>query len=342
MKIKFKKINIIRFFITFCLLFLIVSISYKNNIGSNISKEEKNVFVKNSVVNGGPKNEGGFSYNSDGTVSLGQGMTSNGFYDSKTKLIIENGSLIKPENGKVMGQVEFQQNVQGKNNYLLIIMVDFVQQKFNVDDVTYDSYAFSLKGDAKKNIDIELPLKDLNAREFEYIIIREPNITELSITNKDEWAKLHITRDFYSWRLFLSDFDYKSFSLEYDKSYNEMGRNNGLTMELTKAHNKIMTLPTCKSLENVELVMGNSYNVDMDFALVSFLGWEQTEFEDGSLVKYVKIPSNKSIYLNLKLPKVNSKLPYQIIAFPKPYDKNFRYTMPPFSTFRTIVTPKSE
>lgn len=101
---------------------------------------------KNIIINGGPDKEGGFSYNSDGTVTLGEGMVSNGFWDSETGAIVDQGTLLKPIDRKIRGRISFSQNIPDTRNHLLIIMIDYVQQSFCIDNNKYSTYSFSLKG----------------------------------------------------------------------------------------------------------------------------------------------------------------------------------------------------
>lgn len=288
---------------------------------------------KNGLVNGGPENAGGFSYNSDGTVTLGPDLVANGFRDYETKKNVDQGSVLKTVNGKIKGQVTLQQNVTGTSHYLLILMVDFVQQNFTVNNSSYSSYPFSLEGAAKERIDIELDLPNPTAQEFEYLIFEEPDITELSIANAKEWSKQLNTRSFYSWRLYL-DKKPDSMSLSYDSSYHKMEGKANQTAQLTKSYKSIAIMSSCEEHKNFDLVLGNMTKADTSFALIAFLGWRQIPIKGNNMVTYIKLPDSDEIYYSMEAPAVEKNTPYQVLSFVIPYNQD-----PGFSTLRTIITP---
>jgi hypothetical protein len=181
--------------------------------------------------------------------------------------------------------------------------------------------------------------------EFEYMIISEPDMKEFSIDNKNEWKKLLMTKELRTWRLPLSNSMEENLSLKYDNTYEKFdfhGNQLGDGINLTKTHQNIMALPSCKSMEELEIVLGNTSEENSEYVLVAFLNWKQVRFDNENIVKYVDIPSNTNIYYKLTTPKVDSDTPYQIFAFPKPFNNDIRYSAPPTSTLRTIIRASVE
>lgn len=314
-------------FALFAVLFCIFlgTFLYRYSIGDNVIKLQHK-----------PNNESGFTYNDDFTVTLGLGMVAHGFYDTITNKIIDSGSLMKPVNGKINGQVSFQQNINEIRNYLLIILIDYKQYDFIVNDTTYSTYPFSLEGNEELRISVEISNLNSDAHEFTYYIIPEPNITDLSIDNSNEWNKLLMTSNIYSWRLLLNSLTKNANLSEYDNSYMKMASQTDYGIQLSKTHQEVAVMPTCKSMDDVELIISNPYNSDLEYAVIAFLNWEQIPLNN-DIIKIVKIPSNTNIYYKIKVPTVDKNAPYQIFAIPNPYDNDINNSNPPSCTLRTII-----
>lgn len=214
------------------------------------------------------------------------------------------------------------------------------QHDFIVNDTTYSTFPFSVEGEDGLRIDVEITNINSDAHEYNYFIISEPDINELSIDGSNELIKLLMTSNFYWWRLLLSN-STKSINLsEYDESYIKMDSQMNYGIQLTKTHQEIIAMPSCTSMEDVELVLSNTNDYDMEYMLVAFLDWEQIPIDDDDMTKFIKIPSQTNIYLKMKIPYVEKDTPYQIFAIPKPYSNDLKNAIPPSSTLRTIILPK--
>lgn len=278
------------------------------------------------------------TYNKDGTVTLGSGMVSNGFYDIMTNKIIDSGSLIKSVNGMIQGKVTFQQNIPEKRNYLLVIMIDYKQHDFMVKHKKYSTYPFTLKGEDKISINVKITNIDADEHEFIYFIMSEPDIKKLSIDDGDEWNKLMITGYMYSWRLLISNSVKSIKTIEYDSSYSLIDFKINYGVQLTKSYKQAAAMPSCKSGEVVNLILSNTNNYDTEYALIALLKWKQ-EVINGRSTLYVKIPAKSSIYYKIKIPSVEENTPYQIIAIPKPFSADLNEVAPPACTLRTMIEP---
>lgn len=287
-------------------------------------------------------NENNFTYNDDGTVTLGSGMVANGFYDNTTNKIIDSGSLFQPVNGVIQGQVSFKQNISEKRNYLLIIMIDYKQKDFIVNDMPYTTFPFSLEGEDSIRINVEITNLSANAHEFSYLIIPEPDITELSISDSNEWNKLLMTSSLYGWRLLLNNSKKQIKPTEFDESYIKIDSQINYGIQLTKKYQEVTAMPSCSSMEDIELILSNTTDYDLEYVLVAFLDWKQTSIGVNDIPKFIKIPPQTNIYFKVTVPYVGKDTPYQIYAIPMPFSNDLKNIIPPFGTLRTIVTPNVE
>jgi hypothetical protein len=317
--IKYRVILFLVFLI--CIIFILF---YK---GLNASSVEKNTIE-----------DGKFTYNDDGSVTLGLGMVANGFHDLDGK-INDIGSLLKPTNNIIQGQVSYKQNINDKRNYLLIIMIDYLQHEFIVDDTVYSSYPFSLEGNDEIRINVAVENIDAEAHEYSYFIIPEPDINVLSIDNSNEWNKLLMTSSINWWRLLLDDSE-KIEKVEYNEAVINLETQNNYGILLSNNHQEAAAMPSCKSMDEVELIMSNTNNYVVDYALIAFLGWEQVPISKTDMTDYISIPSQSTIYMKLKVPNVEENTPYQIFAIPRPFSNDIRLANPPSTTLRTIISPE--
>lgn len=83
-------------------------------------------------------------------------------------------------------------------HYLLIAMVDFTQQVFRVDGKGYESYLFTLSGDTKTEIRVEMDVEE-KAKEATFMIVEEPDFLDITYENAPTSAQ------FYAFRIPLSE-----------------------------------------------------------------------------------------------------------------------------------------
>jgi len=301
------------------ILFLITLLSgcliIINGCKDNTDIADSNIIETNELKN----EDYGPIYNEDGTIELGLGYTAFGFYDMKTGDIIDNRSLYIPKDNKITGTVSFQQNLEGEYNYLLLTMVDYVQQSFKINSKEYKNYYFTLSGEAEININIEIEIPYKNAKEFTYFIVPEPDLNNFLNDGSFDWDVMLNTRESYIYRISLQE-NYESMVDNFDTNFEIIKEPTALSgFELTKSHKDIIPVVDAKSGEDLELVFLNENAVEETYVLIAFLGWEQIEFEDGNKNKMVKVPENSSIYYTLKLSDSLNEQVFQVFALNKPY-----------------------
>lgn len=307
-------------------LFVLILVCLLNINGCNFNNTDNDTIKINEITAGDtietnetPDEEHGPIYHEDGTVELGIGYTAFGFYDLKTGNIIDNGSLYIPKDNKITGAVSFQQNFEEKRNYLLITMIDYVQQNFNINGKSYKNYHFSLLGEAEINLDIEIENLHINAKEFTYLIIPEPDANKFINNEGFDWDVMFSTRASLIYRISLQE-NYETLIDNFDTDFELISEPTALSgFELTKSHKEKIPVVGAKSGDKVELVLLNENANEETYMLIGFLGWEQVAFEDGSKIKLIKLPEDSSIYYTLKLPDTPHEKVFQLFALEKPY-----------------------
>jgi len=307
-------------------------------IGCN--KNDKSDTITNTNDAGGGKEstielDNGSVYHEDGTLTLGQGVCANGFYD-ETNRIVNSGDIIYPTNGKIAGYIGFEQNIPQKNNYLLILMIDFEQQDFVVNGKNYKNYSFSLEGYDGVDIPIELKLDNNEAKEFTYLIVSEPEIKELSFEKEGGWAQLNQTKFTFSGRFLMNDNVYQESLLQLNQSYNTLDKNINIYCEVTKDLKGFTVLPMSKSRDDVKLAFGTEQDNEK-CVIIAFLDWNQIPIIENQLSFIVELQEDKITYYDIILPQVETDSAYQVFMFKKPFDPAFIENPQPESSFRTII-----
>lgn len=281
----------------------------------------------------------GFIDNPDGTSVIGEGFIANGLRDTSSNKIIDPGTKIHPIEGKIKAYVDFAQNISERKDYLLIVMIDFIQQSFHSSDgIEYRTYPFTLEGYESIKIDIELPYPQ-EAKEFCYFIVSNPNVKDLSIEKENGWDEIYDAMTCSAGRFILNNFTYEESMFQFDKEDSETEETIGILCELTRDLNGYMVMPSCTSGEVVNLALGDELGANT-CAIIAFLDWEQVPLEEETkqLYKLTKIMTDKISIHNIKIPKVLQPTPYQIFIFPAPFDADgYKYNRID-ATKRTIIS----
>jgi len=276
---------------------------------------------------------------STGISTIAEGLTTYGLFDENNN-IIDPGKTIKIVNDTLKNSIYFAQNLPERRDYLLILMVDYIQQDFISNGVEYRTYPFSLEGYESIEIHVELPIQK-QANEFCYLIVTNPSIQHLSIEDDGGWDKLFETSDCFASRFLLNN---REETYIFDKGYTEHNIEDQGTANtdctLTKDIEGLTVMPMCESGDEVKLVLGNQEMSDA-WAIVSFCNWEQVPItNDNELYKIIKLEKNKFISYSFVMPIVDYATPYQSFSFPlSKIDTDMQYGIVKPS-FRTIINKK--
>lgn len=283
-------------------------------------------------------------YNDDGSVTLPEGYMSNGFYEIGTKKIIDGRSTIKIPDNTISGRITFRQNFNEEKSYLLIVLVDYMQHEFYVENQSYQSYLFKLEGKDEFNLNISVELSDSEGSEFAYIIVDNPEEKKYLINGEYDWEKMFSSRTITIKRFNVErDSCFPEENVNSQTEYEEFqaeGNVNGF--ELVKKRDDLTAFVEGKSGETVELVLLNQANnsAEKSYVLMGFADWEQIPINGENIKSYVTIPSGTSFAIPVTLPDVKEPTIFQIIAFANPNtvldNKNLEEDP---TTFRVLVTP---
>lgn len=296
------------------------------------------VYTKQNESIVSPTQENELIYNDDGTVTIGEGMTSFGFRDSETNTIIDFGNSIETKEDKLIGRINFHQNISKKINYLLIILLDFLQVEFKVDQNIYTSYAFSLEGNEEININIELDLINCNAHEFEYIIVREPELMSFTKDNSILWDNIGFTDSIVSSRFLINGSTDAWTPQVYENKYTVFDSDVSYPPAIVRNYQDAKVLPYCYSNEKLDLVFTNIYPEETDYVFIAFSNWKQVEFTNGQKQNAIRIPGESNIVYSLTMPEVQSQEPYQIFCFSLPLNI-YQYHSRGSASLRTVIIP---
>lgn len=259
-----------------------------------------------------------FSYNKDGTVTLGEGYVAHGFYTMDEELVDAGGQVVC-ENGRICGQIHFQQNADA-SNYGLLLLCDFRQQEFYVEGEAYRFYRFSLEGDTEVRIPIELPV-DGAAYEMAYLIVPEPDEKEEEFFNGEDirWDFMQAMQaNVYTSRFVIADENGMT-GQEPDRVYVDASRlakiDQRAVFDVVKSADDISVFPSAKGHGKAGLLMGEALDKKA-WAVIAFCDWEQVEVKDGDLVRYYSsADGGGSRYEEITFPDVEEAAVYQAFAY---------------------------
>jgi hypothetical protein len=141
------------------------------------------------------KQEYAFSYKEDGSVDLSEGYIALGLRQNGR--VIDNGSTLQVQGNKLSFGVNFQQNESQKVEYGLIVLLDYRQEYYSVDDERTNFYRFCLEGKDDKNIEVTIDLTEQYANKLSYLIIPEPGLCDFSLDKENGVKELLRSMDVF-------------------------------------------------------------------------------------------------------------------------------------------------
>ncbi len=335
---------IIIFFVLVCILIIfmyfflketpIEETGGKGTENQEFSTEIKSPSEKNDVV----------KYNEDGSVTLPEGYTANGFYDIETNKIIDSRTTIHISGDVLQGRVSFQQNFPTERNYLLIVLIDYMQHDFFVENNSYQSYPFKLEGESEFNLDISIELAESEGREFSYIIVSEPDEKEFLADGEYDWDTMFFLREPVINRFNLDRLPSQSeANQENQQDFMEFQAEGNISgFELVKSREQLTAFVDGKSGEMTELVILNQEQdaEEKKYVILGFSGWKQVPLNGTNMKYYVTVPANTSVSIPVILPEVKEPAVFQVIAISEPDTVlNVENIKQDPSSFRVLVNP---
>ena len=248
--------------------------------------------------------------------------------------IINSGEVIEIDTGVFEATVSIDQYLEEEREYLLIVLVDFIQQEFEINHQKYKSYKFKLNAKDGTNIPIQVKIPSFS-KELDYIIIKKPNLS-LKELDVEEIVRL---QEILGMRFKINN---ELSKIEYEHNVRTISEGPIDNIFISKNENELQLFTTSSSEESVILSIGNMQETPMDYAVISFLDWQQIKFQDEKLIKFFNVQPKSRQAIPIILPKTESELNFQVIALPSPYkitDNEFSSTEV-YGSPRIVVTPK--
>ncbi|MDE7310698.1 MAG: hypothetical protein K2N87_03600 [Eubacterium sp.] len=293
------------------------------------------VYVRKADQGQTKEQKQGFKLNDDGTVTLGLGYSAHGFFTTDGNLV-NSGDDILCEDGYIRGQIEFQKNLTEPMEYGLIIMNDFMQKKFAVDNEWFDCYRFSLSGNGTIKIAVEVPVED-NAYEMEYLIVPEPDAKNFSMDNESGWHNFLATKEVSVSSYRITDKTGKRrvppvFDQIDTEKLEELESEGNTGFELVKSSKDVSAFASAKSGSHACMCLGSMRKEVDAYAVIAFCDWKQTEITKGQWVRcYTSVP-DKNYFEEIILPNEQEDAVYQMFAFELPIESRLKTLV--YQTFR--------
>lgn len=235
-----------------------------------------------------------------------------GIYD-KSGTIIDNGSNINVNKGEIINQkLDIEIKSDNSSNYLLLIMADFKQIKFQVDNDSVTSYNFNLKNIDSKTINlfIDIPTE---TKELCYILIKDNNLN----LNEDDFESMLRTQHIITYRFNINCSTETNIKYEQNVVSSTEGTYDDIW--ISTKEDELKAICNIDEEEIVYMTLGNHQLVDIGYAVILLCDGKQIDFSDNETVKYFNVKSNSKQVFKLKLPGINKQSNFQAVAFPMPY-----------------------
>ncbi|MBE5105987.1 hypothetical protein IGI01_11940 [Bacillus thuringiensis] len=307
----------ILFFITFiCILFISIFVIFNKKESSSPTSNDK------------PTEE---------RLSKGSGRVGYGMLGKDNK-IIDSGSVLKDiTNGKIDSKVTLNSYINNDRKYKILVMNNFRQVQFEANGNEDKSHEFLAK--ANTTVDTAISNKiDTDTKEVAYLMIKDPDL----LIEKLDLDKAGTVQQVLPLRYSLENETIPHYQYESVAPLKTSSEDPIDNVFISETEDELIALMSAESGQEVYLTVGNPTDEVMDYALVSFLDWEQVPLINEEVVLYVTVNPNEKKVFQLKLPETDKKKNYQVLAFPFPYKTSFEnfesHTVE--GTFRTVIKPK--
>lgn len=290
-KINIKVSIIVAISITLTLM-LFILLQPKSDSGKDISS--KNISITNDV---------------DRTNAVGD--IAFGVLDSKGSLI-DNGSTISINDEMVEHSISIDQYLTAERDYLILVFIDFIQQKFiiNSEEVSYHKISLNSKDSKEVTLKVKVPS---GSSELTYLIIKKPEYKFESFSMN----RSQILREVMAIRFDLGNPKEIPY---YENNVTVINEGPFDSLNIIKDSKILSTEYLRHSEEEMVLSIGNSSKKIIDYAVIALLDWEQVSIVEDDKVTYFRVNPEQRQVMDITLPDVNDSSNFQMIAFPFPYN----------------------
>ncbi|OEH84510.1 hypothetical protein BHU72_09910 [Desulfuribacillus stibiiarsenatis] len=262
-----------------------------------------------------------------GVTGPGSKTITFGLYDLDGK--INDAKFIDNGENTFIKKLSIGHYLDQESTYMIMLFTDFIQQKFWVANELSNNHSVKINPNSAINFEINAEIPK-NTKELAIIIVRNPDST----SNGNNLKK--------------SLNDQNTFVLRYliendgliEKKYLKPVSTNSKALEevfLSQSNIKHELLFEKKGDSPVHLLVGNMNNQKLDYSLIALYDWQQVQIEN-KLVNYASVePGQTNVYDIYLPPSKMNNLPFQILAFPAPFDENSAFSKNMYSTFRIAI-----
>ncbi|MED2186014.1 hypothetical protein [Bacillus wiedmannii] len=254
---------------------------------------------------------------------------------------IDNGSEIISENNNVNVTLSFMHNVDEDRKYGLIVLEDYQQKNFKIEENTNElsNYSFDMKPNSSIKTKISLDISP-NAKELTFLIVKKP---EYKLKDND-LNKAAILEEVLSMRYPVNsnhkeEEKTKTDSVQPIQPKTVLKDNLYEPLFVTKNAEKLQAVFSESEGKELTVSNGNESKEEINYAIVAFKDWEQIEILDNKKVAYTTVaPETRQIF-NFKLPTVDQESNFQLVALPFPYkvSKDNYPSQQAFGSFRIVI-----
>ncbi|MGE6347774.1 hypothetical protein ACQKIY_01920 [Bacillus mycoides] len=251
---------------------------------------------------------------------------------------IDNGSEIIGENNKINVSLSFVHNIDEDRKYGLIILEDYEQKSFKIEDTTNEvsHYSFDMKPNSSITTKIHLHISP-NASELTFLIIKKP---EYKLKDND-LNKAAILEEVLSMRYSINTHHNDNEKIKPTPVQPKTVLKDNLYEPLfvTRNEEKLQTVLYENEDKELTISNGNETKEEMSYAIVAFKDWEQIEILNSKKVAYTTVaPETRQIF-NFTLPTVEQESNFQLVAFPFPYkvSQDNYVSQQAFGSFRIVI-----
>ncbi len=275
-------------------------------------------------------------------IRLDENMSGGRIVDTATGEIVQNDTIYQPTISNVISNsLVFNQNISGDTEYKLIVMKDFKQCSFNVQNNEYYEYDFVLSDIDDIVLDIEISIQDGESiNEIEYFLIRDPkyHFDSKDVTVDERIYMDDLIASSFFWRTRLNDnVDYGKLdkvSLLKNKSkwdfiFSEDIKNKDATLIKKIGNEEIINYESEVPFEkyfspvfvasdksDIQLMVSNHFEAKCGYFMIQLVDNKQVAFDDGEYVKYFELEKGENGFYNVKIPKIEEDSNYQILIYP--------------------------
>lgn len=205
-----------------------------------------------------------------------------------------------------------QYSVGHIQNYILIILLDYVQTDFIYQNDDMSSLHFSLSDNEEQTIKFAIDELDADASEISFLVFPEPDLNDFSTIENQMLGQTMLQLRVSSNKVHNKIETYYTANTFDNKCSSDL-------VFLSKSISKMKLVTKAAPNDTLKLIIGNMDDNESVYAIVPISNWSQYDIEDQK-VNYTRVAANSYAYMDINIPEENG--PFQIIVFKNPFSED--------------------